>query len=641
MSLNDRVRQPHSRSALIGVRETIIINYAAARIRRLREEVKYLPATFVLVWRAASRWTSLWLLLLIVQGILPLATVYLTRSLVNHLVGAIRAGGEWTLVQPALISASLLLVVMLASEALRALSNWVRTAQSDLVQDYITALVHERSATVDLAFYDSPEFYDHLHRARSEASYRPAMLIETLGSILQNGITLLAMGAVLIPFGPLLPLALIVSTLPAFTVVLRSAQKRHEFLRSATALERQSWYYDSLLTTVQSAAEIRLFGLGSHFRAAYESIRRDLRRDRLTMVRAQGIGELFAALSAMAVTGTAMLWMVWRAMRGMISLGDLAMFYQAFNQGLGLARSLLENIGRMYENSLFLGNLFEFLAINPSINDPKNPRSVPPKLREGICFENVTFRYPGTDRVALRNFNLAIAPGQFVAIVGPNGAGKSTLAKLLCRFYDPDQGTVSLDGVPLHEMRVHEIRRQISALFQEPVRYEASAAENITYSDMTASRDATLKSATHESGAEQVIARLPHGLETHLGKSFAEGVQLSVGEWQRLALARAFFRSAPIVILDEPTSAMDPWAEIEWTRNLRRFVSGRIIIMITHRFTAAMFADVIYVVSAGEIVESGSHDELMRKSGLYAQAWAAQSESSVASKSEDVETLKS
>ena len=290
-----------------------------------------------------------------------------------------------------------------------------------------------------------------------------------------------------------------------------------------------------------------------------------------------------------------------------------------FQPGAGSGATLLDNIGKLYENSLFLGNLFEFLELKPQVTTPLHPRALPANILEGIRFENVTFRYPGTERMALRNFSLEIKPGQRIALVGPNGAGKSTLIKLLCRFYDPDEGTISIDGVPLRDASLHDLRERIAVLFQAPVQYNASAAENIRYGDIRypeINAQTAIDIAAQAAGADEVVERLPNGYKTQLGRWFVEGTELSIGEWQRVALARASFRPAQIVILDEPTSAMDPWAEIEWAERFHRFAEGRIAIIITHRLTTAMFADVIHVVSDGQVVESGAHQQLLARDGL-------------------------
>lgn len=600
------------------------ITYARVRLVRFARQMRYVPGTLALVWNAASRLTIIWIILLIAQGLLPIATVYLTRDLVNAIVAAMRAGGSSAEFRPVVVYGAWLAAVMLATELLRNLTTWVRTAQSELVRDHIASLVQKKSVAVDLAFYDSPDFYDHLHRARLEASYRPVALIESLGNLMQSGITLVAMAGVLIPYGPLLPLALAISTLPAFYVVLRSSRERHLWQQKTTKDERRSWYYEWLLTTGENAAEIRLFGLGGHFREAYDKLRRRLRGERLLLARRQLFSEIGAGAVALVATAGAIAWMLWRAVRGLISLGDIALFYQAFNQGLGFARSLLLNLGQLYENSLYLGNVFEFLGLEATVVERVACIPFPRVITSGIHFRDVSFRYPETQAFALRDFNLSIKPGQFVAIVGPNGAGKSTLLKLLCRFYDPEAGTIEIDGVSVRDISLRELRESISVLFQSPVHYNATAAENIEYGDLRVMATGAVREAAKAAGAQGVIQRLPMGYETPLGRQFLDGAELSFGEWQRLALARSFFRDAPILVLDEPTSAMDPWAEIAWSERLRGFAQGRIVLMITHRFTTAMFADVIHVISEGQVVESGTHDQLLAADGRYAEGWATQ-----------------
>ena len=477
----------------------------------------------------------------------------------------------------------------------------------------------------DLAFYELPEFYDHLHRARDEAGYRPLVLFESLGTLLQNGITLLAMGALLIPYGFWLPAVLLLSTLPAFYVVLTHSLRQHEWRLRSTADERHAWYFDWLLTSREPAAELRLFALGDHFQSAYQALRTRLRNQQFALAKDQGVAQLVAGVAALLITALAMCWMVLKAVRGRASFGDLVLFYQAFNQGQQLMRSLLEEAGQIYASSLYLGNLFAFLDLRPQVVDPAHPVSAPRALEQGISFCNVSFRYPGSQRLALDNFSLTIPAGRIVAVVGPNGAGKSTLTKLLCRFYDVDAGEIELDGVDLRSMARGELRRIITVLFQEPVHYSATVAENIALGDLHAPATAAeLEAAARAAGAEPCIAQLPRGYANLLGKWFENGAELSPGEWQRLALARAFLRQAPIILLDEPTSAMDSWAEADWLERFRTLARGRTVLLISHRFTTAMRADTIHVMCDGRIVESGNHEQLLQMAGLYAQSWAAQ-----------------
>lgn len=601
-------------------------SHTTTKIQSAIAQLSYLQQTFLLVWKAARNWTLAWFVMLVVQGLLPVATVYLTRIIVNSLVKVVGAGSSWESVKLILLPAAFMAGVLLLTEILRSASEWVRTAQSELVQDYINALIHQKSVAVDLAFYESSEYYDRLNRARSDASSRSLSLLENSGGLLQNSITLLALAAVLIPYGVWIPVLLVVSTSPAFYVVLRLNRRQHLWWEKTTPERRWLQYYEMLLTHSAVAAELRLFDLGVHFESAYRTLRHRLRNERFKLLKDQSIGRLTAGGIALVISGVAMLWMVRQVLLGLLTLGDLALFYQAFNQSQNLMRSLLVNLGQIYSNSLFLSNLFEFLGLEPQVLDPDKPLPVP-LLKQGINFQQVTFRYPGSDRAALQDFNLTIPAGQVVAIVGDNGAGKSTLIKLLCRFYDPQAGAIELDGIDIRNCAIAQLRRIITVLFQSPITYHATAAENIALGDITAELSAAeIETAARGAGAHDLIARLPRSYNTLLGKWFADGAELSGGEWQRVALARAFIRQAQIIVLDEPTSAMDSWAEADWLERFRTLANGRTAIVITHRFTLAMRADLIHVMRNGQIVESGSHEQLLAQGGLYAQSWTAQTQ---------------
>ena len=591
-----------------------------SKLRKAATQFAQLPRALKLVWDAAPGWSAAWAALLLAQGLLPVATVYLVRDLVNGLVTVFKVRAGLDALRPALVPAALIALVLLLTEILKSITKWLREVQAGIVQDHITALVHRQSVAADLAFYDSPEFFDHLHRAREEAQYRPTLLIESLGSLLQNAVTLIAMAVVILRFGVWAIAVLLVGTIPALYVVLTSAVRQHQWVVRATPEERKARYYDWLLTARDAAAELRLFALGDYFESAYRGLRHKLRREQFGIVRQQSFAEFWAAIFALASSAAAIGWMGWKAIQGLVSPGDLAMFYQAFQQGLGLMNALLSNVGQIYASTLFLGGLFEFLSLQPKVADPASPVSLPESKALEITFRNVSFRYPGTQHDALKDFNLTVPAGSIAAIVGPNGAGKSTLLKLLCRFYDPDAGAVEINGIDLRRISLPQVRRSITVLFQQPVHYNATAKQNIALGNLnlpSQESDQAVMKAAVEAGADAVLRQLPAGYDQLLGRWFADGAELSVGEWQRIALARAFLRQAPILILDEPTSAMDPWAEAEWLSRFRALAKGRTVIMITHRFAAARLADQIHVMADGQILESGTHDQLLALQGHY------------------------
>ncbi|MCJ2543985.1 ABC transporter ATP-binding protein [Thermostichus vulcanus] len=586
------------------------------RLRRLLQ-------AFQILTEAAGKWTWVWLGLLLWQGLLPVGTVYLTKTLVDGLVVALPLGtqGISLLIWPVTGMASLLLLGELGQSAL----GWVRAYQAERVRDYISLLIHRQSTRLDLAFYETPNYHDQLHQARGEASQRSLALLESWGQLFQNGMSFLSMFVVLSTYALWLPLLLLIGTLPAFYVLLVFNRQHYRWWKETTPERRWTEYYDLMLTQKVVAAEVRIFDLGEHFTTIYQSIRKTLRQQRLRLLRNQSLGRLGASALGLGVSGAAMAWMFWRSLQGLASLGDLALFYQAFNRGQTLMRSLLGSLSEIHQSGLFLENLFTFLQLEPQLQDPKSPKPMPSKLERGIEVEGVYFRYPGSQSWALENLDLFLPAGKFTAIIGDNGAGKSTLIKLLCRFYQPERGRILLDQSKLEEFSVEELRSMITVLFQWPVNYQATVTENIAMGDLKSPIEETrVRAAAVMAGAEETINRLHQRYDTLLGTAFVKGTDLSGGEWQRIALARAFYRQAPIILLDEPTSALDPWAELEWVSRFRKVSEGKTSLLITHRLNLARHADLIYVMRNGQIVESGSHNELLASSGSYAHSWKAQ-----------------
>ena len=596
-----------------------------AQPRALVRRLAHIRLALHLVWEAARWWTPGWVAILVIRGLLPAAVVYLTKWLVDGVAAVMETGAGWEEIEVVLVPGLLMGGALLLQRVLGSVAEWVNAAQAELVQDHVKGLIHEKAAAADYGFFESPEFYDRLEQANGQAGTRTLSLLQSLAATLQSGVTFISFAVILAAYSVLFPLLLVLSASPALYIVVRHNRRYHRWWTRTTPDRRWAQYFDLMLTIQAAAAEVRINDLGGYFRSNYRDLRARLRRERLDLVRRQAVAKLFAGVLALLITGAAMAWMVWGALQGTSTLGDLALFYGAFNQGQTLMSSLLRNSGQVYANTLFLEHIFDFLDQEPHVVDPPAAVPLPVPVRGDVAFDGVTFAYPETERPALRNFSLHIPAGQTVAVVGTNGAGKSTLIKLLCRFYDPDAGSVRLDGIDVRELALADLRRQIAVMFQFPMKYQLTALQNIGVGDLGHSHHrAAVEQAAQGAGAHDFIERLPRGYDTLLGRWFAEGTELSGGEWQRIALARAFLRSAPVVVLDEPTSFMDSWAEAEWLRRFRSMVQGRTALLITHRFTTAMQADAIYVMENGAVAESGTHAELVNLGGRYAASWAAQ-----------------
>lgn len=590
----------------------------------MRDRARFARRAIGLVWQAAGVWSIVWLLLLIVQGLVPTGIVYMTKWVMDAVNEAIGQGVSSEQIMVVLVPAAIMGGLMLLQRVMGSVLNYVSTVQSTLVSDHLKELLHDKAGGVDYEFFEHDDYYDLMEQANSQASSRTLGVVQKLGSLLSSSITFVTIAGLLVGYSLWLPLALIASAAPAFWVLIRYNRIYHNWWKGATPRRRKGGYYDMVLMNRMAAAEVRVNGLADYFRELYQDVRKDLREEHFGILRKQTVASFIAGLIALGATGAAMGWIVWRGMMGAATIGDLGLFYQAFNQGQGLVRSVLNNLGNIYDDTLFLEHVFAFLDQPTSMREPEEPSAFPRPLRDGIRFENVTFYYPKTDRPALRDFDLHLPSKKVTAIVGENGAGKSTVVKLLCRFYDPQEGQITADGVDLTDIPLEELRENMSAMFQHPMKYQFSARYNITLSEIKKNDPKRVREAAKGAGADSFIQKLPEDYDTQLGRYFQGGYELSGGEWQRMALARAYYRDSQILILDEPTSHMDSWNQNEWLDRFRRLAEQQTSLIITHRFTTAMRADIIHVMHEGKVIESGSHEELLALGGRYAQSWHEQ-----------------
>jgi len=552
------------------------------------------------VWQSTKGWTIANGVLTAVQGVLPLLPLYLMKLMVDSITAAHAAPDKGAAFRHVLLLGGVMGAVTLLSSLFRLIAGVVSEWQAHIVTDHMNDVLLVKSIEVDLEFYESARYYDTLHRAQREAPSRPMSIVNGLAQIGQNGISLLAIAVLLFSFHWLIASILFVSVIAGTAVRLKYSGKMYRWQRGQTATERQAGYLNWLLTDISHAKEIRLFDLGPIFIRRFRDIRRELRKGRLAITRRRTLADFAAQTFATAAIYTVYAYLVYQAINGRITYGDLAMFYQAFQRVQGSIHGILNNLAGLYEDNLFLSNLYEFLDLKRTVIEPVHAQPVPQPMQRGIVLDHVSFQYPAGTRKVFEDISLSIRPGEVAALVGENGSGKTTLIKLLCRLYDPTGGAITIDGIDLRQFETKALRREIAIIFQDYAHYHMTARENIWFGNIALAPDhEQVIAAARRSGADDVIRALPQGYETMLGKRFENGEELSIGEWQKVALARAFMRDAQIIVLDEPTSSMDAKAEYEVFQSFRRLLSGRTAILISHRFSTVRMADRIYVLKGG------------------------------------------
>ena len=582
---------------------------------------------FRIVWQSGPRLTIANVVLTFIQSVIPLISLYLIKLVIDGVSAGLTAPDRVVAFQEVAVLIVVSGGVVFFERIVGTLSGLVSTTQAHLVTDRMYEILHAKSVEMDLEYYENSDYYDTLHRAQQEAPYRPTRILNGLFSLGQSAISLVAIGALLLSFHWSVPIFLLIAAMPGLLVRFRFANKFYTWSRRRTPTERKAFYFSSMLTDGGHAKEIRLFNLGNIFIERFGNLRSLIRQERLELLTKRSVADLAthsgAIIPAFALYG----FLAYRALHGLMTIGDLVMFYQAVQRGQSYLQQFLGSIADLYENNLFLSNVHEFLSLKPKITAPSRPKAIAIPLREGIVFDNVKFQYPNSDDKILNAIDLRIRPGEHIALVGENGSGKTTLVKLICRLYDPTEGAITIDGIDLRELSLEALRSKISVVFQDYARYHLTAKENIWFGNIgLPPDDKRIVNAARQAGAHEAIAKLRQGYETVLGKWFENGAELSVGEWQKIALARAFLRRSEIIMLDEPTSAMDAKAEYELFKKFHELAKGRTAILISHRLSTVKMVDHIYFLEHGTIVESGTHDELIDQRGKYAYMFERQAQ---------------
>ena len=595
--------------------------------RKIRASFAHTPQALKLVWQANPVATVGLALLTLAGALLPATQAWVGKLIVDGVVASIQGGHDAEQVSSVFYYLVLELILFLLSAAI----NHSRRLIQQLIQlqlaNRIRAEIIGKALTLDMAFFEHPDFYDRLQNARRESGYKPVELINDTFQIVQNVITMISFAALMLRFSPWLVLILLATSIPAFIAETRFSEQGFRLLTRRAPETRQINYLARLLTEDSAAKEIKLFNLGDKLLERYTKLfAKFFAEDRSLAVRRAAVGFSLGLIATMGFYGS-YAWIVWRTVQGTISLGDMTLYLTIFRQGQSTFQSILAAVGNIYESNLFMANYFEFLDIKPQMRVAAPPKKLPTVITAGIEFRGIGFRYPESEEWVLRDVDLMIRPGEKIALVGHNGAGKTTLIKLLSRLYDPTEGVILFDGIDLRDVDPHELRQKIGVIFQDFVRYHLPASENIGFGQIEAAdrMDRIVESA-RKSGAHAMIENLPEGYETMLGRWFHGGHELSLGQWQRIALARAFMRDAEILVLDEPTASLDAQTEYEIFRHFQELTEGKMAILISHRFSTVRMADRIVVIENGRIAEMGSHEELLRREGIYARLFGMQAE---------------
>jgi len=595
--------------------------------------LRNLPPFLRLVWQTSRTLTLGQCALRLLRAVLPVAALYVGKLIIDEVVALTRAAGapeelgEWLargLLDRILWLLAFEFALAVLSDVLGRTVSFLDSLLSEQVTNAASLRVMEHAATLDLEDFEDSELQDKLERARRQAAGRMTLIGQLLAQA-QDVVTIVTFAAGLVAYAPWLIVLLAIALVPAFVGEAHFNALSYALNYTRTPERREIDYVRQTAASAETAKEVKIFGLNAFLIERYRALaasfyaaNRKLARQRAT------IGSALTAIGTVAYY-VAYAYIVWRTLHRDFTIGDLTFLAGSFRRLRTLLESLLIGFSQVAGQALYLDDLFSFFEIEPEIVSPPDPRPFPSPIRKGFTFEDVGFRYPGAERWAVRHLSFSLPAGEVLALVGENGAGKTTLVKLIARLYDPDEGRILLDGHDLREYDLFALRGNIGVIFQDFVRYHLTAAENIAVGRIDAREDRPrIVAAAKRSLADEVVAKLPQGYDQVIGKRFRTGVDLSGGEWQKIAIARAYMRDAQVLILDEPTAALDARAEFEVFQRFKELSRGKTAVLISHRFSSVRMADRIVVLADGGIEASGTHDELIAQGGRYAELFELQ-----------------
>ena len=550
--------------------------------------------------------------------------LYIGKEIIDEVVRLISNRADSHTYLWMLVGAELGLTII--SDLLNRCINLFDSLLGDLVANKTSVDLVHHAAKLDLYQFENPVFYDKLERARRQTAGRTVLLSQTLAQI-QDILTLLSLGAGLVVFNPWLILILIIAVIPSFLGETHFNEKTYSLTRSWTPERRELDYLRYLGSSAETAKEVKVFGLENYLARRFKELSDEyyLANRKISISRASW-GYFLSAIGTIAYYA-AYFFVLMQTLTGVITIGTMTFLSGSFQRMHGMLQSIMSRFSGIAENALYLKDLFEFFEIEPSILANENGKLIPRPVQKGITFENVSFKYPDNDFWAVRNLSFTLNPGEKLALVGENGAGKTTLVKLLACLYKPTEGRILIDGIDILDYQLADLRANIGIIFQDYIRYEMTVSDNIAVGDIENIEDReAIQNASEMSMANEVIAQLPNGFEQVLGKRFKEGTELSGGQWQKIALARAYMRNAQLIVLDEPTSALDARAEHQVFQRFSELIHGKMAVLISHRFSTVRMADRILFLEKGKLIELGTHDELLDLDGKYAELFQLQAQ---------------